>query len=156
MLPVPPGHAQARSVLALTMLVAARIAQPRVAEFTSPAGIASAGIADAASVLATVEIAQLLRAVLAAPLGLARARLAVQIEGAVAGAVGQALERVLVHGGTVRALPALFADAGAVGAEAVAGAGRVGTVHWKRGRGAAISTRVAGPGCITLFVTLRC
>lgn len=135
MLPVPPGHAQARSVLALTMLVAARIAQPRVAEFTSPAGIARARIPDAASVLATVEIAQLLRAVLAAPLGLARARLAVQIEGAVAGAVRQALERVLVHGGTVRALPALFADAGAVGAEAVAGAGRVGTVHWKRGRG---------------------
>lgn len=61
-------------------------------------------------------------AVIAAPLGLTRAGLGFQIKGTVTRAVGQALQRLLVHGGTVRALPALLADAGSISAVSVAGA----------------------------------
>lgn len=55
------------------------------------------------------------RAVIATPLGLTGAGLGVQIECTVSRAVGQALQRLLVHGGTVRSLPALLADARSIG-----------------------------------------
>lgn len=116
---IPASYAQARSVLALTMLVAATIAQLRVAVIAAPFRIAGAGVALATTVLATVEVAQLLGAVVATPLGLACTGLGVQIKVTMTRAVGQALQCVLVHGGTVSALPAFFADAGAVSAEAV-------------------------------------
>lgn len=130
MLPVPSGHAQAGSVLALAMLVAPWIAQLVVAVLAAPSGITAARLADASPVLATVQIAQLLGAILTAPLGLAGAGLRVQIERTVAGAVGQTLQCVLVHRGTVRALPALLADAGTLGTEPMPGTGRMGTVNW--------------------------
>lgn len=129
MFAIPAGHAQARPVFALAVLVTARIAQLTVAELASPAGIAAAAVAHAAPMLATVQIAQLLRAVFAAPFRLASARLAIEIERPVARTVRQALQRILVHGGTVRSLPALFADARSVGTESMPRAGRVGAVH---------------------------
>jgi len=129
-LPVPAGDAQTGAVLALAVLVAAGVAQPRVAILASPLRVTGTGVALAATMLAAVQVAQLLGTVVAAPLGLAGTRLGVQVEGAVAGAVGQALQRVLIHGGAVRSLPALLADAGAVGAESVARAVRMRTVHW--------------------------
>lgn len=128
-LAVPTGDTQTRSVLALTVLVATAVTELRVAVLATPLGITGAGIALAATMLATVEIAQLLGAIIATPLGLARAGLGIEVEGAVSRAVGQALQGILIHGGTVCALPALLADASAVGAEAMPGAIRMGTVN---------------------------
>lgn len=45
-------------------------------------------------------------------------------------AIGQTLQRVLVHDGAVLALPALLADARAVRTEAVTRAGRMRTIDW--------------------------
>lgn len=118
-LAIPAGDAQARSVLTLAMLVTARIAQFAVAEFATPTSITTTAIAHATSMLATVQVAQFLRTVLAAPLRLASARLTVQIERPVAGTIGQTLQRILVHGGTVRSLPAFLADACSLGTEAM-------------------------------------
>lgn len=68
------------------------------------------------------------RAIVAGPHGLAEAGLGLQVEVAVSAAVRQALQRLLVHLATVGPLPALFADARALGAETVAGAGWMRTV----------------------------
>lgn len=57
-LAIPTGDAQAGAVLALAMLVAARIAQFRIAEVAAPAVGAQARLADAAAVLPAVQIAQ--------------------------------------------------------------------------------------------------
>lgn len=132
MLSVPACHAEAGSVFALAMFVAPGVTQFTVAEFSTPARIAAAAVTHAASVLATVQVAQFLRAVLSAPLRLAAARLAVQIERSMAGTVRQALQCVLVHRGTVGSLPALLADACALGTESVARAGRMRTIHWRK------------------------
>ena len=65
------------------------------------------------------------------PLSPADALLTLQVEGAVAGAVGQALPGLDVHASAVVALPALAADALPVHTEAVPGAAGVGAVSWK-------------------------
>lgn len=134
-LAIPTGDTQTRSVLALTVLVATTVAEFRVAVLATPLRITGAGIALTATMLATIEVAQLLGAVIATPLGLARAGLGVQVEGTVARAVGQALQGILIHGGTVCSLPALFADAGAVGTEAMSRAIGMGTVDCEEKRG---------------------
>jgi hypothetical protein len=56
---VPAGHAQARAVLALAVLVAPIVAQLRVAVLTRPAGVADASVAYAMAVRAAVQIAEL-------------------------------------------------------------------------------------------------
>lgn len=56
---VPAGHAQARAVLALTVLVAPVVAQLRVAVLTRPAGVTDASVAHAMAVRAAVQIAEL-------------------------------------------------------------------------------------------------
>ena len=80
----------------------------------------------------TVEVAKPARAVLTDPSILADALLRLEVEFAVGGAVRKALARLLVQGRAVGSLPALLADAGAVNAEAVAGARRIGAVDWRR------------------------
>lgn len=55
---VPAGHAQARAVLALSVLVAPVVAQLRVAVLAGPAGVARAGVAHAVAVSAAVQVAQ--------------------------------------------------------------------------------------------------
>lgn len=134
-LAIPPGDTQTRSILALTVLVAPTVAEFRVAVLATPFGITGAGIALTASMLATIEIAQLFGAVIATPLGLARAGLGVQVECAVSRAVGQALQGILIHGGAVCSLPALLADTGAVGTEAMTRAIGMGTVNCEEKRG---------------------
>lgn len=69
------------------------------------------------------------RAVVARPHGLAEARLSFKIKVAVAAAVGQTLQRLLVHLAAISSLPALLAYAGALRAETVAGTSRMGAVH---------------------------
>lgn len=56
-LAIPTGHTQTGAVLALAMLVAARIAELSIAVFAAPLGIASAGIADTAPMLTAIQIA---------------------------------------------------------------------------------------------------
>lgn len=56
-LAIPAGHTQASAILALAMLVAARVAEFGVAVFATPIGIASAGIANAAPMLSAIQIA---------------------------------------------------------------------------------------------------
>ena len=80
----------------------------------------------------TVEVAKPARAVLTDPSILADALLRLEVEFAVGGAVRKALACLLVQGRAVGSLPALLADAGAVNAEAVAGARRIGAVDWRR------------------------
>lgn len=58
MFSVPAGDAEARSVFALAVLVAPRIALFQVAKFPRPTRIALAGLRDAVSVVAAVQIAQ--------------------------------------------------------------------------------------------------
>lgn len=57
--PVPAGHAQARAVLALAVLVAPVVAQLHVAVLAGPAGEAGASVAHAMAVRAAVQIAKL-------------------------------------------------------------------------------------------------
>lgn len=125
MLSVPPGDAQARSVLALTVVVASRIAEFRVAEFAIPAIVALALVVHAAAVRATAQVAELHRAVVAAELQVANAFLSVRVEFPVVGAVGQTWNGGLVLNRAVLTGPSLLADARAVSAEAMVGAGRV-------------------------------
>lgn len=89
MLSIPPGDAQARSVLALTVVIASRIAEFRVAEFAIPAVVAMALVVHATAVRSTTQVAELHRAVVTAELQVAKAFLCVRIEFSVVGAVGQ-------------------------------------------------------------------
>lgn len=57
--PVPAGDAEASAVLALAVLVAAGIAQLRVAELASPAVVACAQLAHTDAMLTALQIAQL-------------------------------------------------------------------------------------------------
>lgn len=119
MLAIPSGDTQTRSVLALTMLIAATVTEFRIAVVTAPFRITGAGIALAATMLTAVKVAQLLGAIIAAPFRLTCAGLCVQIECTVSRTVWQALQRILIHGGAVHTLPAFLADACAVSAEAM-------------------------------------
>ena len=67
-----------------------------------------------------VKVAKSARAIVPDPSLLADALLAFEVELAVGRTVGQTLPGLLVQLGTVRPLPALLADAGAVHAEPVA------------------------------------
>lgn len=69
-------------------------------------------------------------AVIARPHGFTLTCLRFQVEGSVAGAVGQALQRVVVCFTAVCAFPALLAQADAVRAEPVTRARRVRAVPW--------------------------
>lgn len=68
-------------------------------------------------------------AIIAGPHRLTEARLRLEIKVAVSAATRQALERLLIHLTAVSALPALLADAGALGTETMPRAGRVRAVH---------------------------
>lgn len=59
MLAVPAGHTETGAVLALPVLVAAHVAQFRVAVLAAPALVALAGLAHTAAVLATLQVAEL-------------------------------------------------------------------------------------------------
>lgn len=59
MLAVPAGHTETGAVLALPMLVAAHVAQFRVAVLAAPALVALAGLAHTAAVLPTLQVAEL-------------------------------------------------------------------------------------------------
>jgi len=119
-LSVPSSNAQTSTILALAMLVTADVAQPGVAILATPLRVACTSVTFTTSVLTAVQVAQLLGTVVPTPLCLAGTGLCVQVEGAVAGTVGEALQRILVHGSAVRSLPALLAYASAIGAESVA------------------------------------
>ena len=58
MFPVPTGHAEARSVLALAVFVAPGVALFQVAELARPAGIALARFRHAMAVVAAIQVAQ--------------------------------------------------------------------------------------------------
>lgn len=55
---VPSGNAQTRAILALSVLIAARIALLQIAQLAGPAWRAIAGVVHAVSVRAAIEIAQ--------------------------------------------------------------------------------------------------
>lgn len=69
------------------------------------------------------------RTVIPGPPGVTRASLRIDIESSVTGAVRETLERILIHGRTIQALPPLLADTGAFDAEAMGGAGRMRAVN---------------------------
>lgn len=67
-------------------------------------------------------------AIVATPFRFAVTDLCVQIECAVAAAIGQTLQCILIHYGTVQPFPSLFANARSFGAVAVSRAGRMRTI----------------------------
>lgn len=128
---IPTGHTETGAVLALAMLIAACIAQLRVAVFATPFGIASAGVTHTTTMLTAIQITKLLRAVVATPLRFAGACLCVDVEAAVVRAVGQALQRILVYRSTIGALPTFLTNARAISAEAMPRAVGMRAVNWK-------------------------
>lgn len=69
-------------------------------------------------------------AVIARPHGFAEARLSFKIKVPVSATVGQALQRFLVHLAAIRSFPPFLTNAGALRAETMTGASRMGAVHF--------------------------
>lgn len=80
MFAIPTGHTEAGAVLALTVLIAAWIAQFSVTQITAPSIFAATLLADTCAVGAAVKVTQLFRAVVTAPLRFAGARLRVHVK----------------------------------------------------------------------------
>lgn len=80
--------------------------------------------------IAAIQVADALGAVVAGPPCGADARLRLEVEPAASGAVRETLAGGPVGVGARATRPALLADAGATHAEPVAGAIRIGTVHY--------------------------
>lgn len=128
MLSVPPGDAQTRSVLALAVIVASRVAQFRIAQFTIPPVFALAFIVDASSVRSAIQVAKLHRAVIAAELCFAITFLRVRVEFSVVRAGRKTWDGRLVFDGAIMAGPAFLANASSVGTKSVVGACRMGAI----------------------------
>ena len=58
MFAIPAGHTEASSILALAVLVAAGVAQFRVAELAAPALVTLAGLAHTTTVLSALQVAE--------------------------------------------------------------------------------------------------
>lgn len=90
MLSVPSGHAKTCSVLALAVIIAARIAKLRIAQFAIPAIVTLTLVVDTSPVHSAAEITKLQRAIISAELQIAITFLCVWVEFSMIRAVGQA------------------------------------------------------------------
>jgi len=153
---IPSSDAQARSILALAVFIAAWIAELRVAQLAVPALVTLTLVINATSMEATINVAEFLRAVVTAVLDLAQTTLRVRIKLAVIRAVGQARNRVLILKRAVNTSPTLFADASSFRAVAVTGTCRMRAVNlFAELSFVAQHARTLAGNAVTVSVTIR-